>query len=223
MNKIIVIAPHPDDETLGCGGALLKHKSRGDEIHWLIVTTINTSLGYPEDKIQKRAEEINRVSMAYDFSSVHQCEFQTTKLDTIPMTDLIQKIAEIFKVINPEVVYVPFKGDVHTDHGIVYNAVSSCMKWFRFQSVKRCLAYETLSETEFAIDPAGSAFRPNVFVDVTTFLERKIEIMKMYAGEMGEHPFPRSETAIRSLAVLRGTTSGFNAAEAFMLLKEIVE
>lgn len=222
MNKVIVVAPHPDDETLGCGGSILKHKSKGDEINWLIVTAITEDIGYVHDKILERSLEIQKVSKAYEFSSVHQCGFPTTRLDIIPMLDMVQKIGSIFQEVKPNVVYLPYRGDVHTDHRIVCDVVSSCLKWFRYPFVERVLAYETLSETDTALIPDNNAFRPNVFMDISLFLEKKIDIMKFYKGEMGVFPFPRSEEAIRALASLRGVASGFKAAESFMLLKEIV-
>ena len=223
MNKILVIAPHPDDETLGCGGAILKHKSKGDKIHWLIVTAMTEDIGYSPEKIMQRSNEIQKVSKAYGFSSVHQCGFSATMLNVIPLAEIVPKIGAVIKKVKPNIVYLPFWGDVHTDHRIVFGAVSSCLKWFRYPSVKRVLAYETLSETDSTINPDINAFRPNVFIDITSFLENKIDIMKMYRSELGVFPFPRSEEAIRSLAALRGTNAGFKAAEAFMLLKERIE
>jgi len=220
MNKVLAIAPHPDDETLGCGGAILRHKTAGDEINWLIVTAITKDIGYSPEKIQERSQEINIVKNAYGFSFVHQCGLPTTRLDTIPMSDVVRKFSEIFQEIKPNIVYLPFRGDVHTDHHVVFDAVSSCLKWFRYPSVQRVLAYETLSETEAALNPDSNAFRPNVFIDISSYLERKIDIFKIYKNELGVFPFPRSEEAIRAQAALRGVASGFKAAEAFMLLKE---
>jgi len=223
MNSVLVIAPHPDDETLGCGGTMLKHKDKGDSTHWLIVTAIPEGIGYSHEIIHERSIEIQKVGNAYGFSSVHQCGFPTTRLDTIPMSDFVKKFGEIFQEIKPNIIYLPYRGDVHTDHHIVFDAASACLKWFRYPSVKRILAYETLSDTDSTINPDINAFRPNVFIDIASFLENKIDIMKMYGSELGVFPFPRSEEAIRSLAALRGTNAGFKAAEAFMLLKERIE
>ncbi len=223
MNKVLVVSPHPDDETLGCGGVVLRHKKEGDEINWLIVTSITEKADYKLKKIEGRAIEIQAVSNAYGFLSVHQCGFPTTMLDTIPISIIIKKISTIIHEIDPNIVYLPYRGDVHTDHRIVFDAVSSCLKWFRHPSVKRVLSYETLSETEAAANPDNNAFRPNVFINISSFLEKKIEIMKIYNDELGVFPFPRSIEAIRAMALLRGAASGFKAAEAFMLLKEIIE
>ena len=97
----------------------------------------------------------------------------------------------------------------------------ACTKCFRFHSIKRILAYETISETDFGMNPSYNTFRPNVYIDISKYLEMKLEIMRIYASELGDFPFPRSEKAIRALAALRGAAAGCEAAEAFMLLKEI--
>lgn len=222
MKKIVVvIAPHPDDETLGCGGVLLKHKADGDILHWIIVTHINEQMGFPAERVASRNAEIEEVARRYGFKGVHQLSRPTTRLDEIPLTELINQFSTIFTSITPEVIYLPYRGDIHSDHAVSFDAAVSCTKWFRYPSVKRVLAYETLSETDFSIDPDASGFRPNVFVNITEHLEKKIEIAKIYASELAPFPFPRSEEALRALAVIRGVASGFKAAEAFMLLKEI--
>ncbi len=136
---------------------------------------------------------------------------------------MFQKISSILLEVNPNIVYLPYRRDVHTDHRIIFDAASSSLKWFRCPSIKRVLAYETLSETDMALNPDGNPFHPNVFVDISGFLEKKIEIMKIYHVELGAFPFPRSEEAIRGLAALRGAASGLKAAEAFMLLREMIE
>ena len=219
MDTILIVAPHPDDETLGCGGTILKHKKNGDKIYWLIVTEINQNLGYSDEEIRMRTEEINKISNFYDFHAVYKCGYPTTKLDALPMTDIVKKISGIFNEINPNIVYLPFKNDIHTDHQVVFKAVASCTKWFRNLSVKRILAYETLSETEFSLGLDG-AFKPNYFVNIDDFLDRKLEAMAIYQTELSEFPFPRSFEALRSLAYFRGVASGYKAAEAFELLRE---
>lgn len=222
MKKILVVVPHPDDETLGCGGTLLRHKEAGDEIHWLIVTGITEKSGFLPERVLRENREIEAVASSYGFASVHNLQFIPARLDVVPMADLIINIGNVFSNVKPTTIYLPFSGDVHTDHAVVFDAVSSCSKWFRYDSIQSICAYETLSETDFFINPDRNCFRPNLFVDISGYLEKKIEIMKIYASELGEFPFPRSEKAIRALAIVRGAAAGCNAAEAFMVLKEIV-
>lgn len=219
--KVIVVTPHPDDETLGCGGTILRHKAEGDDICWLIVTGISEDIGFSSEKVSLRDKEINTVANLYGFDSLHNLGFPASRLGALYMSELIEKIGSIFRQIQPEIVYLPYRGDIHTDHKIVFDAVASCTKWFRYGSVKRVLAYETLSETDFEINPESNGFRPNVFVNITPYLDKKLDIMKTYESELGQFPFPRSKEAIKALALLRGAAAGCNAAEAFMLLKEI--
>jgi LmbE family N-acetylglucosaminyl deacetylase len=219
IHRTIVIAPHPDDETLGVGGTLLRRKAEGVNLAWVIVTNISIESGWSAEKVKQRAGEIQRITQLYEFDEVYCLNFETTQLDAIPMSDLVAAISDVFKEFKPEEVYVPHPADVHTDHRVVYDAVSACTKWFRYPSVKRVLAYETLSETDFGLG-TDQAFRPNVFVDIEQFLSKKLQAMDIFASEVGEFPFPRSHEAIRALATLRGAASGFQSAEAFELLRE---
>ena len=217
--RTIVISTHPDDETLGVGGTLLRRKAEGGSIAWLIITTITVEGGWSERRIKERAREIQRVRQLYEFDEVYALNFPTTLLDTVPMRDLVESVSNVFKTFEPEEVFVPHPADTHTDHRVVFNAVSACTKWFRYPSVNRVLAYETLSETDFGLG-TDQAFRPNVFVDIADFVTKKLVAMDIYASEVGEFPFPRSHEAIRALATLRGAASGYKSAEAFELLRE---
>ena len=206
---------------LGCGGTLLRRKSEGAILGWVIMTKISEDTGWSKNSIQERENEIEQVRKGLGVQPEHlfQLEFPTTKLDTFPMGELIAKVSEVFQTFQPEEVFIPHQGDVHSDHRITFEAVSACTKWFRYPSVKRVLAYETLSETEFSLDPSQT-FRPNVFVDISPFLKQKLELLRIYASELGVFPFPRSKTAIMALAQLRGCNSGFEYAEGFRLLLE---
>jgi len=216
--KVLVIAVHPDDETLGCGGTLLKHKANGNKIHWLICTETNKN-----DKFYKiREKEIEQVSVLYRFDSVTNLRLKTMQVDEYNMSELIGKISKVINDIQPTIIYLPFKGDVHSDHRKIFEAAYSCTKNFRYPFIKKIYMMETLSETEFALSTKEDSFIPNVFVDISDFMDKKIEIMKIFDSEIGEHPFPRSERNLRALATLRGATAGYEYAESFVLLKEIV-
>jgi LmbE family N-acetylglucosaminyl deacetylase len=217
-----VIAPHPDDETLGCGGTLLRARAEGDEINWLIVTGINETQGFPSERVASRAAEIDRVSEAYGFTETIRLDFPTTTLDAIPLGDLVGAISQATRRIEPTDIYLPHRRDAHSDHAVVFDAAISVSKWFRYGSVERVYVYETQSETDFDLSPDSPGFRPNVFVDISETIDRKIEIASIFESEFAEHPFPRSFQGIRALATLRGAASGFMAAEAFMLLRQRV-
>lgn len=215
---MIIVTPHPDDETLGCGGSILKFKAEGHEVHWLIVTHISRN----GSQRVKREKEIQAVNSMYAFDSLTELSYNTSELNDLKDGQLIQSISNIFKNIEPTTVFVPYPGDIHSDHQAVFNATVACTKWFRYPTIEKVLVYETLSETDFTINPDTNGFRPNVFINIEGHLEKKIEIMNIYHSEIGTFPFPRSEKAIRSLAYVRGAAAGFEAAEAFMLLKERV-
>jgi len=224
MSKdILVIAPHPDDETLGCGGTILRHVNEGAAVHWLIVTSLPPQRSARAKKLQAlREKEIRAVAKTYRFSSTHMLGLPTTRLDEVPLSKLVQSIGNVVASVGPEIVYLPFRGDIHSDHTIVFDAAAANTKWFRYRTVKRVLAYETISETDFSMRPGSSGFHANVFVDITDYLDQKIRVMMHYAGETGPFPFPRSEETLRAYAAVRGSAAGCRAAEAFMLLKEIV-
>ena len=217
-NRILVVAVHPDDETLGCGGTLLKHKSKKDEINWLICTTIDKR----KKNYQIREKEINKVSKLYGFNSVHNLRLKTMRVDEYSMSILIEKISKVINTVKPNIIYLPFKSDVHSDHRNIFEASYSCTKSFRYPFIKKIYMMETLSETEYAPSSKEDSFIPNTFVDISAYMNKKIKLMQIYKNEFGNHPFPRSEKNIRALGTLRGATCGYEYAESFILLKEIV-
>ena len=230
MNRVLVLAVHPDDETLGCGGTLFKHKSNNDEIHWLIATELvdmeesskKTALNI-KSIINKRNNEIAKVSNLYGFSSINCLNIPSTNVDKYSISDLVLKISTVINKIKPQILYLPFKGDIHSDHQHIFNAALSCTKTFRYSFIEKIYMMETLSETEFSLSVKDESFIPNTFNDITDFIELKVQAMKLYEGEFGTHPFPRSIRNIKALATYRGATAGFEYAESFMLVKEIIK
>lgn len=231
VKDIIVISTHPDDETLGAGGTLLKHKQMGDRVHCIFCTDILENEGFSKEIIKKREKEINLVIKAYKFDSVYRLGLKTMKVDEYPKNELISKFADIFKQIKPNIIYLPFAYDVHSDHRYIFEAAYSCTKSFRYPSIQRILMMETLSETDFSPSFQSQNFIPNVFVDISNFFNKKCEIMSIYESEIGNLPFPRSLKNIESLAIFRGCIRGLDKhigggnetpiyAESFMLLKE---
>jgi LmbE family N-acetylglucosaminyl deacetylase len=220
FSNAMVIAPHPDDETLGCGGSLARFIDEGVQAHWLIVTKMTTA-GYSKRQIQARDKEIKQVSSFFRFVSVTNLGFPVSSLGDHVQSLLVDSISESLSQVKPDLLFVPFPGDAHSDHGAVFRAAMAASKWFRGSSAKRILCYETLSETGWGLDPTQSTFQPNVFLNVEHYLDFKISAMKMYKSEIGPHPFPRSERSVRALADLRGSLCGCDAAEGFMLIKEV--
>lgn len=219
MADILVVAPHPDDETLGCGGVLLKRAAAGDRLHWLIVTAVTARGGFPASLRRARAKTIKEVAALYGFASTSELGHPTTRLDETPLADLVGQISAVLKRVRPAEVYLPSRADAHSDHRVTFDAAASCLKWFRLPSVRSAYAYEALSETDQGLD-RDARFKPDVFVPIERQLERKLDILGRYEGELGAFPFPRSAEAVRALAAVRGATAGVAAAEAFQLLRE---
>lgn len=217
-DKVLVIAPHPDDETLGCGGTLLRLAEQGASIAWLIVTDMAD--GYDDAQRAARAATLKQVQDAYGFDALFQLGLPAAALDTLPMGQLVGAIGGVFGDYRPDWLLLPHRGDVHSDHRVVFDACAACSKWFRYPSIRRVMSYETLSETDQALPGDGNAFVPNVFFDIDRQLARKLQIMALYGAECGDFPFPRSAEALTAQARLRGAQSGYRAAEAFMLLRE---
>jgi N-acetylglucosamine malate deacetylase 1 len=218
MKKIIVISAHPDDEILGAGGALVRHREQGDEIHWLIATSVFESQGFSKERISSRQIEIDQVAKRLKMR-VHKLEYPTMSLSSRDLLTMVPMISKVFQEVKPEVIYVLNRSDAHSDHRILFDAVMACTKSFRYPFLREILMYECISETEFAPILPERVFQPNVFIDISHNMEEKIELMKIYASELGEHPFPRSERNILALATYRGASCGVEYAEAFQLLK----
>lgn len=219
--KVIVVSAHPDDEVLGCGGTLAKHRDSGDEIAWLITTNIFEKQGFLKIKIDKRQEEIEKVADALNIKSVFKLDYPTMTLSDESLIKMIPKIGTIFKEYKPEVVYILNRSDAHSDHLITFKGVLACTKSFRYPFVKKVLMYECISETEFGPALPENVFIPNYFVDISEHIDEKIELMRIYNSELGEHPFPRSIENIKALAHFRGASVGVQYAEAFQLLRYI--
>jgi N-acetylglucosamine malate deacetylase 1 len=220
--RILVIAPHPDDETLGCGGALLKHKQNGDSLSWLVATRGHEPQ-WSAELLDRKEDEIREVADAYRFEQVFRLNFPTIRLDTIPLDQLIVPIRDAIAEAKPDWVYLNHWGDVHSDHRVLFEATMSVLKPFynSRHGVKKVLSYEVLSSTDAAPMNPARAFVPNVFTDVSEFLEKKLEIMALYDSELQDSLLPRSLDSLRALARYRGATIGVQFAEAFMLVREV--
>jgi LmbE family N-acetylglucosaminyl deacetylase len=221
MANIIVISAHPDDEVIGAGGTLLKHAANGDNVHWLIITNVFEQDGFSRERVESRQLEIAEVAEKMGFVSTYKLDYPTMQLHSGTIIDMVPKISAIFTKVKPEVIYVMNRSDAHSDHRIVFDAVAACTKSFRYPFIKKVLMYECLSETEFAPALPEKAFVPNYFVDITSYMQKKLDVTKIYASELSAHPFPRSLDNISALAHFRGASVGVQYAEAFQLIKYI--
>ena len=216
MKKVLVISPHPDDEILGCGGTLLKLKKKYKyELNWLIITKISKK-NWPNKKVLLRKREILEIKKKIGFKKVIELKFESGTLNNNNLSKLIIKLGKNLSKVKPEIVFVPYIEDSHSDHFFTTYAFNSISKSFRNLNLEKILVYETLSETNFNYFNKKK-FIPNVFIDITEFINDKIDLMKVYNSELGKHPFPRSEKSIKSLSILRGSQSNYKYAESFEL------
>jgi LmbE family N-acetylglucosaminyl deacetylase len=218
--KALVVAPHPDDEVLGCGGVIARHAAQGDEVHVLVMTR-----GVPEifssEQVERTRAELRHAHQILGVSGITLLDFPAPRLDTIPGHELADAIAGVIKTVQPELMYLPHRGDLHVDHQVVYAAGLVAARPVNGCSVKRLLCYETMSETEWAAPHGDAAFTPTVFVDITDFLEAKVQALLCMTSQLKAPPHSRSVNVIEALARYRGGTVGLAAAEAFMLVREV--
>jgi len=224
MKKILFVSVHPDDETLGCGGTIMKLKNLGSSLHWLNLTDIDNDhpFGFSKETIVKRQSTTIQVKNTYGFDTFTNLKYHTMLLDKYNASELIKDIGQVITNIEPDTIYLTNRSDVHSDHRIAFDAVYACTKSFRYPYVKEILMYETLSETEFAPALVEKAFIPNMFVDISDFMEDKIRIMQIYDTEIMPDPMPRSIHAIKGLAAYRGSRIGVSYAEAFQQIYRVM-
>lgn len=213
-NKVLVIVAHPDDEILGVGGTLIKHIDDGDEVYVCVVTKPYTpywSIKYIKEKelAQKKVDEFLGVIKRYNL------DFPAVKLNTIATGEFNQAVSNVVNEVNPNIIYTHDLGDLNQDHKFVF---WSCLVAIRPPKRIKLMSFETLSETEWGIDPCY----PRIFVDIENTIERKIKAMEIYSTELKDYPHPRSIEGIRTLAKYRGTNVCLKYAEAFSLIREII-
>ncbi len=205
MEKILVVSVHPDDETLGLGGSILRFKDEGKFIFWLNITNGN----------EKQKEYIPIVEKEYNFDRTFNLNFPEIILTDEYIPKIIGKVSEIINEIKCDTIFLPNRSDIHTDHQITFKSIISAAKSFRFPFIKNILMYETLSETEYAPALHENVFIPNFFIDISNTIERKIKIMSIFESEILQDYDPRSYNVIKALNKYRGSRIGVDYAESF--------
>ena len=226
-DSVLVVAAHPDDEVLGCGGTIARHADAGDQVQVLIVAEGATSRqeqrnrNQASDELSALAQAAQKVGTILGASGVELLNFPDNRLDSLDRLDLIKQIEERIAPHQPQVVYVHHSGDVNIDHRRLHEAVVTACRPTPGQLVRRLLSFEVASSTEW--QPPGSAppFQPNWFVDISAQWPRKREALEVYASEMRPWPHARSIEALEHLARWRGSQVGVEAAEAFCLLRQL--
>ena len=227
-DSVLVVAAHPDDEVLGCGGTIARHADAGDQVQVLIVAEGATSRSQHRDRLQV-GDELSALAQAAQTAGsilgaagVELLDLPDNRLDSLERLDLIKRLEEHIDRHQPQVVYVHHAGDVNVDHRRLHEAVVTACRPTPGHPVRRLLSFEVASSSEW--QPPGSAptFQPNWFVDISGQWHRKREALVAYASEMRPWPHARSLEALEHLARWRGAQVGVEAAEAFCLLRQLV-
>lgn len=226
--NILVFAPHPDDEVLGCGGVIAKHHANGDSVYVCIATCGHPPI-FNDDLMKTNGwphtlyPEIKKAHDILGVKETFYLDCPAADMESVKRFDLNGRLIELIQKLEPDTIYTPHFGDMQKDHTVLAESIMVAVRPKYKSRVRRVLAYETLSETEWNIPHSKNTFIPNVFVDVEDFIETKLKAMSCYESQLSAFPDPRSLEAVDALAKLRGSTMGSKAAEAFMLIREYQE
>ena len=223
--NILVVAAHPDDEVLGCGGTLASLSKKGFNIYTLFVSDGVSARNETKDIIRRKIEQ--RKLAAIKVSKILGCKipefllYPDNRLDQVPLLDIIKKIEEKIRKIKPETIFTHFDSDLNIDHKLVNKAVITATRPVKNFPVKKIILFEVLSSTEWRFSKKENFFQPNFFVDIDKSFRKKILAAKAYKSEIKAWPHPRSLQGIKNLAKFRGQTVGKNLAEAFVIARLI--
>jgi len=227
MNTILVIAAHPDDEVLGCGGTVARFEAEGDKVYTLILGEGITARDASSDQhkreegirgLKKQAEAANKI---LGVKKVYTFDFPDNRFDTIPLLDIIKTIEKIKEDIKPDIVFTHHYGDLNIDHQITFKAVITAFRPAVDESVKELYSFEIPSSTEWNAPSSLTHFMPEYFVDISKTIKLKVRAMKEYKCEIREYPHMRSVESIEIKAKQWGIQVGLETAEAFEVIRLI--
>lgn len=222
MKNILVIAAHPDDEALGCGGTISRLVNEGRKVHLLCMTDgVSARENVKVEDGIRRNDALNESSEILGFESVQCFDLPDNKMDSISLLDVAQKIEQVIASIKPDTIFTHYMHDLNLDHEITARAVMTATRPQQGDQVKEIYMFEVPSSTEWFYGCETSNFKPNVFFDISNYFPNKIKSLKAYDEEMRTFPHPRSYEAIEALAKYRGAEVGVKTAEGFMLARKI--
>jgi len=218
--RLLVIASHPDDEILGCGGMIARKIDEGHDVGVLIMSRgVRSRLSSMSDPATDEIEELHKATTAALTSlgvmSFEQFDFPDNRFDSIDLLDITKCLESAIQRFEPDFVFVQHAGDLNLDHAITCRAAMTACRPLPSTRVRGLFTFEVNSSTEWGFGKTGPSFTPDYFVDISDYLEVKFEALKKYQTELRSFPHPRSLEAVKALALLRGSQSGFEAAEAF--------
>lgn len=218
--NVLIIAPHPDDEVLGCGGTIAKHITLGDIVYVAIVTKGCEPI-FPSNQVEQVRSECLKADAFLGVKKTIFMDFPAAMLEKVPRFEFNGAFIKLLQDLKPDIVYLPHRGDMQLDHKMVVDAAMVALRPKYEHVVKKIYAYETLSETGWDVPNTTNEFIANSYNDISDYLDRKIEAMKVFKSQLAEYPNARSIESIRALAMYRGSSIGFKAAEAFSVIREV--
>jgi len=224
--NVLIIAAHPDDEVLGCGGTIARLVKEGHDVYIAIMGEGITSRYRQREEVDRAlVEELRvrsqKVSKFLGIQEVFLYNLPDNRFDTVPLLDVVKIIEELLGRLRPQVIYTHHAGDLNIDHVVVHRAVLTVTRPVVDYSVKEIYAFEVPSSTEWAFSQFRPAFKPNMFMDISDTLELKIQAMQLYESEARLFPHPRSTESLRAIAQHWGSVAGLKAAEAFELIRHV--
>ena len=219
-NKVLIIAAHPDDESIGCGGTILKHISNKEEVNIIFLTNGISARSNKSIEINKRKKNLLKAMKLLGVRKFFSLDYPDNKLDTIPLLDIIKKVEKLISKINPNIIYTHHIGDLNIDHNIAHKVAITACRPEPDSLVKKIYTFEVLSSTNWQ-SPLKNCFVPNHFVEINNQIKKKLLVIDCYKDEIKKCPHTRSKENIVNLAKLRGNSIGVNFAEAFSLIRSI--
>jgi LmbE family N-acetylglucosaminyl deacetylase len=221
MNKILIVAAHPDDEVLGCGGTAARLSREGNAVYTLILSEGITSRDEKRSRSRRGKEikelkaQIEKCRMILGVKKSFVFDFPDNRFDTIALLDIVKTIEKVKKGIKPEIVFTHHHGDLNVDHQITFKAVMTAFRPMIGERVREIYSFEVPSSTEWNVPSSSVYFMPNYFIDISKTLTQKIRALKKYKSEIRDFPHPRSAEAVEIYARRWGIQTGLMAAEAF--------
>lgn len=218
---VLVIAPHPDDEVLGCGGTIARIAEEGGAVHVAVVTK-----GQPPEFTEEMTANVRAEAAAahshLGIERTHWLDLPAAQLAETAHSHLNAALRELVRDLRPDVLFIPFVGDVHMDHQLIFLSSMVASRPHQAAYPRTILAYETVSETNWNAAYVTPSFVPQVFVNIERTLSRKLEAMAMFRSQVRDFPHERSVETLKALALVRGTRVHRPAAEAFVLARSVL-
>lgn len=225
VQSILILAAHPDDEVLGCGGTIAKLADGGATVHVAFLADgVFSRSGEPtirQEELQIRRAAAQKACNCLGAKSISFGDFPDNRMDTVALLDITQTVELLIAEHKPDTVFTHHAGDLNIDHRRIHEAVVTACRPQYGHPVKTLLSFEVPSSTEWQLTGSAPQFTPNWFVDISTTLNRKMAALEAYAAELRDWPHPRSRQGVEHLAHWRGATVGVDAAEAFILGRQL--